>query len=98
MQEVRFFSILIVLDLSSLSGYARLNENVTNGLADNHEGLDFYRPVERPDKSKPLWGQNQWPRIPTFKEKYDRWTEKMKALGLIVMEACVDFPPLKVNG
>ncbi|KAJ7784571.1 Non-heme dioxygenase N-terminal domain-containing protein, partial [Mycena metata] len=29
-------------------GYARLKENVTNGKADNHEGLDFYRPVVRP--------------------------------------------------
>jgi isopenicillin N synthase-like dioxygenase len=71
------------------SGYARLKENVTNGKADNHEGIDFYRPVEKPDKSKPLWGENQWPAIPTFKEKYDLWVGKMKALGLIVMEACV---------
>ncbi|TCD63681.1 hypothetical protein EIP91_005125 [Steccherinum ochraceum] len=68
-------------------GYARLRENVTNGLADNHEGIDFYRPVENPDKSKPLWGTNQWPDVPTFREKYDTWIEKMKKLGLIVMEA-----------
>ncbi|KAG6330250.1 hypothetical protein ID866_8839 [Astraeus odoratus] len=68
-------------------GYARLNENVTNGKADNHEGIDFYRPVENPDKSKTLCGENQWPTIPTFQEKYERWVEKMKKLGMIVMEA-----------
>ena len=70
-------------------GYARLKENVTNGKADNHEGIDFYRPVENPDKTKPLWGENQWPAVSGFKEKYEAWVEKMKKLGLIVMEACV---------
>ncbi|KAL0961069.1 hypothetical protein HGRIS_006053 [Hohenbuehelia grisea] len=64
-----------------------LKENVTNGKADNHEGIDFYRPVENPDKSKPLWGENQWPAIPGFREKYEAWIEKMKKLGLVVMEA-----------
>ncbi|KAI9058326.1 Clavaminate synthase-like protein [Trametes sanguinea] len=68
-------------------GYQRLKENVTNGKADNHEAIDFYRPVEQPDKSKPLWGENQWPAIPGFKEKYEAWIEKMKKLGMIVMEA-----------
>ncbi|KAJ3526073.1 hypothetical protein NM688_g8305 [Phlebia brevispora] len=69
-------------------GYQRLKENVTNGKADNHEAIDFYRPVENPDKTKPLWGENQWPTaIPGFREKYERWIEKMKKLGVIVMEA-----------
>jgi len=68
-------------------GYARLKENVTNGKADNHEGLDFYKPVDNPDKTKPVWGENQWPSVPGFREKYEQWVEKMKALGLIVMEA-----------
>ncbi|KAG7088443.1 hypothetical protein E1B28_012435 [Marasmius oreades] len=68
-------------------GYAGLKENVTNGKADNHEGLDFYRPVENPDKRKPLWGNNQWPDDPRFKEKYENWVVKMQKLGLIVMEA-----------
>lgn len=70
-------------------GYARLKENVTNGKADNHEGIDLYRPVENPDKSKTLWGENQWPPIPTFKDKYEKWIDKMKQLGLIVMQASV---------
>lgn len=68
-------------------GYQRLKENVTNGKADNHEGIDFYKPVEKPDKTRPLWGENQWPTVPEFKDRYEEWVEKMKALGLIVMEA-----------
>ncbi|KAI0785258.1 Clavaminate synthase-like protein [Abortiporus biennis] len=68
-------------------GYARLKENVTNGKADAHEAIDFYRPVEKPDKTKPIWGENQWPDIPEFREKYEVWIGKMKMLGIIVMEA-----------
>ncbi|PIL22559.1 hypothetical protein GSI_15248 [Ganoderma sinense ZZ0214-1] len=68
-------------------GYQRLKDNVTNGKADNHEAIDFFRPVANPDKTKTVWGENQWPSIPSFKEKYDIWIEKMKKLGLIVMEA-----------
>ena len=52
--------------------------------------MDFYAPVEIPDKSKPLHGENQWPSeetVPGFREKYERWVEKMKKLGMIVMEA-----------
>lgn len=76
-------------------GYQRLKENVTMGKADNHEGLDFYRPVENPDRRKPVWGENQWPdesaeeagSIQGFREAFGAWVEKMKALGLIVMQA-----------
>ncbi|OCH91861.1 Clavaminate synthase-like protein, partial [Obba rivulosa] len=68
-------------------GYARLGENVTNGKPDNHESLEFLRPVDEPDRTKPLWGENQWPAIPGFRERYERWIEKMKKLGMIVMEA-----------
>jgi isopenicillin N synthase-like dioxygenase len=78
-----------MLILFVYEGYARLHENVTAGKADNHEGLDFYRPVEKPDKTKPLWGNNQWPSVIGFKTKYEQWVQKMKALGLIVMEAYV---------
>lgn len=69
------------------TGYQRLRENVTNGKADNHEGIDFYKPVENPDKSRPLWGENQWPMVPDFRTKYEQWIEKMKNLGMILMEA-----------
>ncbi|KZT34373.1 Clavaminate synthase-like protein [Sistotremastrum suecicum HHB10207 ss-3] len=68
-------------------GYARLNENVTQGKADAHEGLDFYRPVPNPDKNIPLHGENQWPDVSHFRERYQRWTERMQELGLLVMEA-----------
>jgi len=68
-------------------GYARLRENVTNGKADNHEGIDFYKPVSNPDKTKVLWGENQWPGVPGFRDKYEEWVEKMKKLGMVVMEA-----------
>ncbi|KZW03339.1 Clavaminate synthase-like protein [Exidia glandulosa HHB12029] len=71
-------------------GYQRLKQNVTNGKADAHEGIDFYRPVEQPEKGWPLWGENQWPSdevVPKFKATYEVWVEKMKQLGLIVMEA-----------
>ncbi|KAF8798792.1 Clavaminate synthase-like protein [Phlegmacium glaucopus] len=71
-------------------GYAKLKENVTNGKADNHEGLDFYKPVKNPDKTKPIWGENQWPSIPGFRNKFNRWAEKMTALGLILMEAIAE--------
>jgi isopenicillin N synthase-like dioxygenase len=57
------------------------------GKADNHEGIDWYRPVDNPDKTKPLWGENQWPELPGFKAKFEAWVQKMKALGLILMEA-----------
>ena len=60
---------------------------MTNGKADNHEGIDFYKPVPDPDKTRPLWGENQWPGVPGFKGKYEKWIGKMKELGLIVMEA-----------
>ncbi|KAF9242601.1 hypothetical protein BU15DRAFT_43907 [Melanogaster broomeanus] len=72
-------------------GYQRMNENVTNGKADSHEGIDFYKPVENPNKSKPLWGENQWPAVPGFQNKYENWIDKMKKLGMIVMEAQVLF-------
>jgi isopenicillin N synthase-like dioxygenase len=73
---------------------------VTNGKADNHEGLDFYKPVAEPDRTRPLWGENQWPTgVPGFREKYERWIEKMKILGMCVMRACVDSrAPRRLSG
>src|SRR6266852_3063254 len=37
------------VDLCPLLGYQRLKENITLGLADNQEAIDFYCPVENPD-------------------------------------------------
>ncbi|EJC98113.1 Clavaminate synthase-like protein [Fomitiporia mediterranea MF3/22] len=93
----RFFALpqeekdkLALANQDGARGYQRLKENVTNGKADNHEGLDFYAPVEQTDKSKPLHGENQWPSdevMPGFRERFEKWIEKMKKLGMIVMEA-----------
>ena len=47
----------------------------------------MYRPVTNPDKTKPVWGENQWPNVPGFRKKYEAWIEKMKKLGFILMEA-----------
>lgn len=83
--------IISITNQDNARGYQRLKENVTNGKADNHEGIDFYRPVENPDKSKTLWGENQWPSVPgTFRQKYEQWIEKMKKLGMVVMKAMAD--------
>jgi len=70
------------------AGYQRLNQNVTQGKADAHEGIDFYRPVENPDRHQPLWGENQWPAdymVQGFKSTYERWIDRMKELGTIVV-------------
>ncbi|KAG6881781.1 hypothetical protein C0993_012790, partial [Termitomyces sp. T159_Od127] len=79
--------ILTLKDEDGARGYARLKENVTNGRADNHEGIDFYRPVEKPDRTRALWGENRWPEIEGFREAYEAWVEKMKVLGMVVMQA-----------
>jgi isopenicillin N synthase-like dioxygenase len=56
-------------------------------LADNQEAIDFYHPVDKSDKGKLLWGENQWPSNPEFREKYGAWIDKMKALGFVIMHA-----------
>ncbi len=84
--------MILGVNLASFdTGYQRLKENVTGGKADNHEGLDLYAPVVNPDKTKPLWGENQWPAVPGFREKYEVWIDKMKVLGMVVMEAYVNL-------
>ncbi|KAG8904608.1 Carnitine O-acetyltransferase mitochondrial [Tulasnella sp. 403] len=66
----------------------RNEDNARGGKADNHEAIDIYRPVPDPDKTKPLWGTNQWPAgIPNFEETYDAWGGKMRELGARVIEA-----------
>lgn len=77
-----------------IAGYQRLKENVTNGKTDNHEGIDFYKPADKPDKSRPLGGENQWPSVPDFQAKYEKWIEKMQKVGMILMEAQVSFFPM----
>jgi len=53
-------------------------ENITSGLALNHDVINFYRPVENPDN---------WPSVPESRGKYEARINKMKTVGLIVMHA-----------
>lgn len=80
--------LISIRNEDNVRGYQRLKENMTGGKADNHEAIDLYAPVDNPDKTKPLWGTNQWPDdVQSFRSTFEAWIEKMKALGLIVMEA-----------
>ncbi|PRP76968.1 hypothetical protein PROFUN_14669 [Planoprotostelium fungivorum] len=72
-------------------GYQKVGQNVTLSQNDHHEALDFYRPVENPDATKPIWGENQWPsNPPEYREKMEAWVRKMKHLGMMVMKAMSD--------
>ncbi|GHJ86820.1 hypothetical protein NliqN6_3222 [Naganishia liquefaciens] len=80
-------------------GYQKLKQNITMGKADHHEGLDLYadspyakgEELDAHGKLKPLGGKNQWPNRPAgFQEEMQKWIEKMKVLGLIVMKAMAD--------
>ncbi|KAI5475481.1 oxoglutarate/iron-dependent oxygenase [Pseudohyphozyma bogoriensis] len=69
-------------------GYQLLGENVTQYKADHHEGWDAYCPVTPEDPTKLLRGPNQWPPTPaTFRPIMEDWVEKMKVLGLALLEA-----------
>ncbi|WWD19468.1 hypothetical protein CI109_103928 [Kwoniella shandongensis] len=86
-------------------GYQRLHQNVTQGKADHHEGLDLYAPNPYPPREqpttngdgnegrplRPLEGPNLWPSKPEqFKPKMEQWIEKMKVLGMAVMRGMAD--------
>ncbi|ODO11572.1 hypothetical protein I350_00353 [Cryptococcus amylolentus CBS 6273] len=82
----------------NVRGYQKLHQNVTQGKADHHEGLDLYAPSPYPATSsnnglalRPLEGPNQWPtNPPSFKPRMEEWINKMKVLGLAVMHAMAD--------
>lgn len=64
-------------------GYQRLRENVTQGKADHHEGLDLYRTVSV-DRNIPLHGCNQWPDdedIPAFRPDFEAYIDDMLRIG-----------------
>ncbi|KAL7419865.1 hypothetical protein Q5752_005781 [Cryptotrichosporon argae] len=79
-------------------GYQRLHQNVTQGKADHHEGLDLYAPNPYPPREvtaehplRPLEGDNQWPaHPPDLRPKLEAWVNKMKTLGMAVMRAMAD--------
>ncbi|WVQ77994.1 hypothetical protein IAT38_000075 [Cryptococcus sp. DSM 104549] len=81
-------------------GYQKLHQNITQGKADHHEGLDLYAPSPYPPSATPqdpntplppLAGPNQWPAQPAvFKPKMEKWIEKMQVLGMAVMHGMAD--------
>ncbi|KAM0754922.1 Clavaminate synthase-like protein [Meredithblackwellia eburnea MCA 4105] len=71
-------------------GYQVLGENVTQYKADHHEGWDAYKPLPPTleDPQKLLHGPNLWPSQPTsFRPTMEQWVEKMKVIGMALMEA-----------
>ncbi|KAK4685402.1 hypothetical protein P7C73_g4748, partial [Tremellales sp. Uapishka_1] len=85
--------IIRLSNSDGVRGYQRLHENVTQGKADHHEGLDLYAPSPYPLDTplKPLSGENQWPTIPSLlRPRLEAWIEKMKVLGMAVMRGMCD--------
>lgn len=80
-------------ELADVAGYQRYGENITQGKADHHEGLDLYAanpypPIAPGERAKPLQGENQYPPTPTgLKPALEAWVEKMHVLGQSVMHA-----------
>jgi len=88
------------------TGYQKLHQNITQGKADHHEGLDFYAPSPYPPthtssvasgngngrgKLRPLEGPNLWPEKPErMRGVLEGWVEKMKVLGMAVMRGMAD--------
>ncbi|KAL1409326.1 hypothetical protein Q8F55_003308 [Vanrija albida] len=74
-------------------GYQRYGENITQGKADHHEGLDLYaanpyEAVEAGAKPRPLQGDNQYPKTPAgLQPALEAWVDKMHVLGEAVMHA-----------
>lgn len=63
---------------------------VRDSLADWHEALDLYCPVasEEEDPTKLLYGPNNWPTNPiSFRPTMEEWVEKMKIIGMALLEA-----------
>ncbi|KAH0545243.1 hypothetical protein FGG08_000697 [Glutinoglossum americanum] len=71
-------------------GWQHIGENVTKGLRDMHEAVDFYREVDDMDgmEDGPLGGQNLWPEEPPeLKEVFKRYLEELLGLGEAVVRA-----------
>lgn len=92
-----FFSFSLAVKADEGTGYQTLYRNITQGVVDHHEGLDFYAPSPYPPSSTPLdgnrsqlghlEGENLWPSRPTdFRSTVEVWIEKMKVLGMAIMK------------
>lgn len=81
----------------SARGYQGLGENVTGGLQDMQEAIDFYRPwpeslVEEgdggPGTRKTLQGPNLWPQSPQeLRQVYEEYIERVKDVGRALVKA-----------
>ena len=72
-------------------GYQKIGENVTKGLQDFHEAIDFYRELED-DGGKPpfelLKGVNLWPEYPKeLKNTYLEYLDEVKRVATAVVLA-----------
>jgi isopenicillin N synthase-like dioxygenase len=79
-------------------GYQVLNENVTKGLRDFHEAVDFYREFDDQEtthngppttkKYEFLHGPNLWPKHPPeLKQVYEEYIEQCKEVGTKLLTA-----------
>jgi isopenicillin N synthase-like dioxygenase len=66
-------------------GYQGLGENVTAGASDQHEAIDFYRPVM--PEALLLRGENLWPQTPGFRETFEEFWDRLQRLGEAMMRA-----------
>uniref|UniRef100_A0A7N2M0H9 Uncharacterized protein n=1 Tax=Quercus lobata TaxID=97700 RepID=A0A7N2M0H9_QUELO len=70
-------------------GYQRIRENITKGIPDMHEAIDYYREVKEGlygDLGKTLEGINQWPSNPqNFKELMDEYIRLCTDLSRNIM-------------
>jgi isopenicillin N synthase-like dioxygenase len=72
-------------------GYQRMGENVTQGQADQHEAIDFFRENPSDATSDQLlfpFGKNQWPEggnTADFRRRYQEYVREMRRVGTAVM-------------
>jgi isopenicillin N synthase-like dioxygenase len=80
-----------VNDGDGTRGWQPVRDNVTGGKRDWQEAVDFYREDEGSKKGPPyemLKGKNLWPQRPLeLKETYEKYVEKVLALGEVLMIA-----------
>ncbi len=77
-----------VEDGDGARGYQRTGENITQGRPDWHEGIDFYRPVNK-DSLPPyglLFGVNKWP-SEYFQQRYLQYVNRLLQLGRATIQA-----------
>ncbi|BBN08381.1 protein MpDOXC26 [Marchantia polymorpha subsp. ruderalis] len=78
---------------SGWRGYQTLGENVTKGISDMHEAIDYFRDCDAEfprllHEDHPLSGRNLWPSSPAaFQPVYKQYLTIMQDLGRTILEA-----------